>query len=250
MVPPCFHCGLSMSFTWSAAIPLWLMAGTDQDLRLRRPEDAGAPSRVKSSSRVAESQNPSQKPVWQSLDRLSENDTKFLYCALTLFFFVLSMSMTTNVSYLRFQCAVWAIQYSHESLRAFGALKLLCYIVQSYTVLHLFMSSWVSYDITKCHKMSLDDVTRRQKMSHKQNTLRRLWHFLHCFFECLAVWHWNFNIWFSDVFALRTLILASWKELQVTCNKLCKNSAKVSENQNFTKNQKLLTILTCSKFFW
>ena len=52
------------------------MAGTDQDLRLRRPEDAGAPSRVKSSSRVAESQNPSQKPVWQSLDSLSENDTK------------------------------------------------------------------------------------------------------------------------------------------------------------------------------
>lgn len=191
MVPPCFHCGLSMSFTWSAAIPLWLMAGTDQDLRLRRPEDAGAPSRVKSSSRVAESQNPSQKPVWQSLDRLSENDTKFLYCALTLFFFVLSMSMTTNVSYLRFQCAVWAIQYSHESLRAFGALKLLCYIVQCYTVLHLFMSSWVSYDITKCHKMSLDDVTRRQKMSHKQNTLRRLWHFLHCF---LSVWLFGIGI--------------------------------------------------------
>jgi hypothetical protein len=210
MVPPCFHCGLSMSFTWSKAIPLWLMAGTDQDLRLRRPEDAGAPSRVKSSSRVAESQNPSQKPVWQSLDSLSENDTKF-----------------HKVPTLRVDIVFLRLIYEHDDECFLFAFPMCCmgFTIQPWkssrvwrievallhcAMLHGFASLHVLLSVIWYHKMSLD-VTRRQKMSHKQNTLRRLWHFFDMFFECLAVWHWNFNIWFSD--------LASWKVLQVTtCN--------------------------------
>ena len=76
-----------------------------------------------------------------------------------------------------------------DSLCAFGALKLFCYIVQCHIrgFVSDLISSWVSFDITRCQKMS---EPHKHKHTQTSFVFSCVWHSWTCFF--FARWlHWN-----------------------------------------------------------